>query len=378
MKRREILYKKVRDEIREILANHDKSDAPLPTEKEICQLFKISRGTVRKAFEELEHDKLIQRIPGKGTFAASPALSADHNFSRKELVIIFIPKAEDLERDPLSTFVFFDMLRGVARGCEIFGYQTHIIEKLPGFSQLSFDAYINEVKKNSAKGVIFLGYSKDDEFTCTHFEKNSIPSVIAMGHFRNIKVNFVAPDTQNGVKNAVNKLIALGHRKIAFISGPLDLLTFQLRLNGYRDALDANGIDFSRDMLIECIDGSAESAKMATKTLLAARKDITAIFSANDMRALGAMQAIKEQGLKIPDDISIIGFDNIKESTLSEPPLTTVDHPRFDLGFKTVELLNKIILKEISTPACQLLETNLIERASCSICKTSPDPIIQK
>jgi LacI family transcriptional regulator, repressor for deo operon, udp, cdd, tsx, nupC, and nupG len=365
MKRKEPLYIKICEEIRIALAKHKDPAEPIPTELEFCKRFKASRGTVRKAIEALANEGLIHRISGKGSFLGTGMENSEkrHLFTKKEIVIVVFPCSEDLEKNNLSIFVFFDMLRGVTKACEVFGFQMHLIER-PAVMNPDFGRQCaNEIEQHEAEGIIlFGGYEKEIE----ELKKKNYPYVLILGHLKSIDANYVSVDTEQGVENAVESLINMGHRKIGFISGGLDLLTFQLRLNGYKAALEKHEIEYSRNLVTECIDGSIEAAKKATAKLLKIKSPPTALFCATDIRAMGAMEAAKERGMKIPNDISIIGFDNIKESSKTNPPLTTVEHPRFDLGYKSIELLDKLISGRQTAPTFELISAKLIKRSSCA------------
>jgi LacI family repressor for deo operon, udp, cdd, tsx, nupC, and nupG len=367
MKRKEPLYIKIREEIRALLARHTNPETPIPPENEFCNRFKVSRGTVRKAFEDLEREGIIHRIPGKGTFLASGSEKAEKRslFTRRELIIVVLPCSEDLEKNHLSMFVFFEILRGITKACEAYGYQMHLIER-PAYMNPDFGKQCaNEIERNGAEGIIFLGGGM--EYETEEFRKKKYPYVIIQGHLKPMHgENFVSTDTESAVKKAVEMLIKMGHKRIGCLSGAFDLLTFQLRLNGYRRALEENGLSYERELTLEGREGSIEEARQCAKKLLELKNPPSALFCATDIRALGAMEAIHEKGLRIPEDISIIGFDNIKESSETNPPLTTIEHPRFDLGYKSVELLSKLINGQVEAPASNLAESKIIRRKSCA------------
>ena len=130
---------------------------------------------------------------------------------------------------------------------------------------------------------------------------------------------------------AVEYLIGKGHREIAFIGGLKDISANQERLQGYKEALEFNEIEINENYIASG-DFKRESGHHTMKSLLQVRPRPTAVFAANDLLALGAIQAIKEQGLTIPSDVAVIGFDDIEFASLPEIQLTTVAQPKYDMG----------------------------------------------
>jgi ABC-type sugar transport system substrate-binding protein len=126
-------------------------------------------------------------------------------------------------------------------------------------------------------------------------------------------------------------LIACGHRRIAHITGPLAIDDSRARLQGYQRALEAAGISFDERLVIEA-DFHESGGRQATQALLKRQLDFTAIFVGNDQMATGALDALKEAGLTVPDDISLIGFDDVLFAQYLTPKLTTIRQPLFEMG----------------------------------------------
>ena len=152
------------------------------------------------------------------------------------------------------------------------------------------------------------------------FKADNIPVIAFDRFFDNLNCPLVVTDNKNGAKDVVEYLISLGHTRIACISGSLAKL-YSERLDGYKQALKENGISYD-EKLVRNGDYRYESGYVLTKELL--REHPTAIFVCNDMMAYGAYKAIEEQGMSIPEDISVVGFDDLMFSSLLSVPLTTV------------------------------------------------------
>jgi len=166
-----------------------------------------------------------------------------------------------------------------------------------------------------------------------------------------------------GALQAMNHLLGLGHKRIGHITGRRDLVSAMRRLKGYRDALTAAGIPIDDD-LIQCGDYTSETAQICTQNMLKMENPPTAIFAANDMSATGVYQAIQGAGLRIPDDISVVGFDNLPDVIFLDPPLTTVNQNVAEMGRIAVEMIVKLIGGEPLENNLHKIHTQLVIRDS--------------
>jgi LacI family transcriptional regulator len=184
---------------------------------------------------------------------------------------------------------------------------------------------------------------------------------------------------REGALAAMNYLTGLGHRRIGYITGRMELASSNQRLQGYKDGMAAAGIPLNED-LVEIGDYSTEMAVICARKLLSLTDRPTAIFAANDMSAMGVYHAATEFGLKIPVDLSVIGFDNLHEAAYLNPPLTTIDQFVEQMGTTATEMLVKLVKGE-SLPINSAEEgnlyripTQLVIRDSCtSVPCHSPD-----
>ncbi len=157
-------------------------------------------------------------------------------------------------------------------------------------------------------------------------------------------------------------LINLGHKRIAHIAGPDHVLSSRARASGYRKALRTARITFD-DSLMQRGDFTVEAGEKMMQVLMQQRQTPTAVFCANDEMAIGAIRSLKAVGLNVPDDISVVGFDDQEIAHLYEPPLTTVHIPRFDIGYQAMTMLRDVLAQQRSTRST-LLATRLIIRAT--------------
>ena len=180
--------------------------------------------------------------------------------------------------------------------------------------------------------------------------------------------NVVEATNWQGAYEATRYLIELGHRQIAFVKGSFAIRSAADRLRGYKAALADYDIPIRQELVLEG-DYQQQTAYHLTKRLLQSVKDPpTAIFAANDISAFGAMDAARESGLHIPDDISIIGFDDIPQASLVYPKLTTIRQPLEQMGNVAVKMLLAQIEDRSLPPQRVVLATQLIIRDSCAPC----------
>lgn len=175
-------------------------------------------------------------------------------------------------------------------------------------------------------------------------QQSNKPYVFAHRLFGSPIRNSVVPDEFYGATLAVEHLIALGHRRIAYINGPASWHTAQQRLAGYTATLASYGLDLVPDY-VQPGDWEYESGTRAVTNLLALDEPPTGIFAANDLMALGAICALQEQGVRVPEDIAIVGYDNREFARIVRPRITTVSMPVYEMGRTAAESL----LRQIET-----------------------------
>jgi LacI family transcriptional regulator len=193
----------------------------------------------------------------------------------------------------------------------------------------------------------------------------SVPVVAIDPHAGPAHMPTVDADNLHGAVLATEHLLALGHRRIGFLGGREDLESSRLREEGYRTALRAAGIEVD-PALVRVGGYRRQSATGPARELLTLADRPTAIFAANDLSAIGTMDVAVELGLAVPDDLSVVGFDNVPESALTHPPLTTVSQPMQRMGSEAVHLLIHLMNGTEGEGTHVRLPTELVERGSTS------------
>ncbi len=202
--------------------------------------------------------------------------------------------------------------------------------------------YLNIMKQKKIDGIILIttNYYNDLLSIVKNYQ---IPVVFASGYISDPEISCVTVDNVAAAYDIVEFLCEAGHKDIAFIKGPdLDLLASQERLRGVKLALRLSEIEYNPGRFIEG-DFTFESGYSAAKKIINKFPDVTAIFAFNDEMAVGAIRYLKEQNIKVPEDISVVGFDGIELGKYIDPALTTIKQSGYQLGLKSIEMLNKII-----------------------------------
>ena len=238
--------------------------------------------------------------------------------------------------DILNPF-FPEVVRGVEDTARIKNYSMVLCNT--DYDLRKEENYINFLLQIRASGIIFASTRIHDSIIY-ELKKLKYPFILLSRIHPIIETDFVGVDNELGAKIAVKYLIDKGHKKIAHITGPLDTSPAMQRLNGYKNALKENGIEYDEDLVMTGDFRESGGYECAKKLLIINRKKRpTAIFAANDLSAMGAMEAIYSLGLKVPDDISIIGYDNIHISSYPSINLTTINQPKYEMAKIATEIL---------------------------------------
>ena len=263
---------------------------------------------------------------------------------------------------------------------ESISYQSFTFEVIAGvrsfFGNTSYDLIIvpeNTKNKNreslknicysrGVDGLFVLGIRTDDSYI-TELKEDFLPTVAIDYPLSGKRISYIESDNIKGCKLAINYLVSKGHKHIAFINGHNFAAISQVRLDGYKIALKENSIPYNPGITISS-DYTKEGGYKAANILLKKNHHITAIFAASDLMAVGTIKAINEQGLKVPDDIAVIGFDDVFFAEHSQPGLTTVRQHKFEMGYQGAKLLHRIIEQPDYIPKKKRIDVELIIRNS--------------
>ena len=221
---------------------------------------------------------------------------------------------------------------------------------------------VHQLISRSIDGVIFVETWRDESNNTLDLANK--PYVYVYRLFDGEYANSVIVDDRHGAHLAVEHLVKLGHRRIAYINGPHDWASSKERLVGYQDVLAQYGIP-SDPALVEEGTWEVQSGYVATKKFLVVRDSPTAIFAANDLMALGAIYAIQDAGLNVPKDIAVVGYDDRDLASFSNPTITTVCPPSFEMGQLAAQLILNRLENQIEIEDPIRVQGRLIIRESC-------------
>ena len=224
--------------------------------------------------------------------------------------------------------------------------------------------YVQSLLEKRIDGIMMNSVSMLSREQQAQLAASGVPIVLLNRSASNETFSTVCADNELGGTLAARYLLGLGHRKIAHLTGPRQHGNLSDRTRGFVRALQSVKNPVQPIVLHGKFnfDGGTE----LTRKLLDGHPDVTAIFAANDVMALGVVQAVLQRGLRIPEDLSLIGFDNIEFSGVVHPPLTTVHQPKYEMGAAAVEILLRLARdKGKQTPEHRRLGVELIERESC-------------
>ena len=253
----------------------------------------------------------------------------------------------------------------VARGIEDVGFEK-------GYSVILCNSdrnlekeltYLDTLIAKRVDGIIFIAATAQVEHVKSLIE-SGMPVVVADRKMPEVEVDSVLADNFQGGYEATKHLLDLGHRWIGCISGPWDLTPSADRVAGYKLALNQHGLQADDDLIVRG-DYLCQSGEMAVRRFSELSAPPTAIFACNDLMAIGAMKGIQEQGLRVPEDISVVGFDDIALASYLNPPLTTIAQPKYELGKLAAELVIQRTTGSGSREKQEIvLESRLVVRGS--------------
>lgn len=330
------------------------------TSYDVAQLAGVSRTTVSFVLNNVEGINISEGTRQRVLDAAQqlnyyPDASARTLVSGKSHTLGLVIR-QDTEQVFVDAFLP-QVVLGLSQACSERGFQILINPLAP----LERGGYARLIHEKHVDGIVLSGPRSDDS-ELLHLVQENVPLVL-MGQLPGTTIPFVDINAEDGAKKAVQHLISLGHRRIGIITNaPFEYTSAQQRHSGYQQALREANLPYDDD-LVRTGAYTPASGRVAMHSLLRISNPPTAVFVASDVVCMGAMQAIRRAGLRIPEDISLVGFDDIALAAYFEPPLTTLRLPAYQLGWTAGRKLADII-EDRAENSATMLDTDLILRES--------------
>lgn len=334
------------------------------TIKDVAKLAKVAPSTVSRV---IANNPRISEKTKKKVREAMDELGYHPNFIARSLasqstqaIGLVMPSSTDVVfQNPF----FPTVLRGLSEGAHEKHYALYMTtgktdnEILDGVTQM--------VQGGRVDGVVLL-YSKIEDKVLMYLQERGIPFVVIGKPFKHVEeITHVDNDNFRATKEVTEYLIQLGHDHIAFVGGNLNLVVTVERLLGYEKALREAGIPLNDDYIVH-EEFLREGGQEAVRELISLKVPPTALVVADDLMALGVLNTLDELGIKVPEDISIISFNNVLVSEMSRPPLTSVDINIFDLGFEAARSLIQKIENPKEPIKRIIIPHQIVKRFSCS------------
>ncbi|MFF2847210.1 LacI family DNA-binding transcriptional regulator [Streptomyces sp. NPDC058001] len=340
-----------------------------PTLEDVARVAGVSRATVSRVVNGVRNvDPTIQEAVRRAVASTgyTPNRAARSLVTRRAETIALVVSgaggASEAEQSAFASRVFADPFFGrVVSG--VIGYlRPRAMHPVLMFAETdeTRDQVVSYLRQGNADGALIVSTHAEDPLPALVAEAG-IPAVLFARPATPVPISFVDVAHQDGARLAAEHLLARGRRRVATITGPLDVLAGQDRLAGFRDAMARRGHAYVR-----VAEGgfTLASGEDAMRRLLAEHPDLDGVFAANDLMAQGACLVLREQGRRIPDDVAVVGFDDSSAATACRPPLTTVRQPVEDMAAAMARLLHERLTGVHTEATSVIFEPELVVRNS--------------
>lgn len=362
-----VLYRQLADVLKQYFCDsHMPVGKRLPTEFELSAKYGVSRGTVRQALGLLEEEGLLERVPGLGTFLKKEVNKEAHqgNLPHQLQIGLIVPFAQD----QLS----LNILIGVESVAKYRGYQVVFSHSNENMEQEKADI-ARMVRDKVAGFIIFPCSNSDYDEAIWQLNEEKVPFVLVDRFFPDLDCDYVVADNLGGGYRATEHLILLGHKEIGFVyHSDADIrytTSVRDRYEGYRKALEDYHLDFKESWRAPLdnppFTASRDDALLPYMAYLSQKDRPNAVLVVNDTSAISLIAAAGRLGINVPDDLAVVGFDNIKMAAQIQVPLTTINQQRTELGIRATHLLLGRIDGLTGPSEHIVIPTDLVIRESC-------------
>ncbi|WP_306462119.1 LacI family DNA-binding transcriptional regulator [Jeotgalibacillus sp. S-D1] len=325
---------------------------------DVAKLANVSTATVSRVLRNPDsvkkktRDKVLESIE---QLNYQPNVLARHfRRSKTNTILVIVPN--------IANTIFSQMVQGIEATASQNNYRV-----LLGNSNRNVEKeydFLNILRQRQVDGMILLSGKIDRDTLQELLEQ--YPIVLASEYLKDVEMSTVCINNIKCGKEATKHLLAQGHRRVAHISGPMNSMLSVDRQGGYLEAMNEYGLKRDNRLILEG-DFSFESGYERMKGFLRLKDRPTALFAASDEMAMGAIKAAKAEGIAVPEELAVVGFDDIRFSSIFEPGITTVAQPAVEMGNTSMELLLKHIKDPAFKPELIMLESEMIIRESCGL-----------
>ncbi|GHI00710.1 LacI family DNA-binding transcriptional regulator [Neobacillus kokaensis] len=339
------------------------------TIKDVARLANVAPSTVSRVIADSPRisEETKQKVKdAMEQLGYHPNLNARNLASKSTQTIgLVMPSSKDVGfQNPF----FPTVLQGISEGAQEKNYALHMTT---GKSEKEIlEAVIHMVQGRRVDGVVLLTSRVEDQVV-SYLRTRKFPFVLIGKPYKDIEeITHVDNDNVRAMKEATDYLIQLGHQQIAFIGGTKELIVTVDRQDGYEKALQEADIPVKGEYIVH-EEFLREGGQEAVRELMALKKPPTALVVADDFMALGVLNTLDELGIRVPDDISIVSFNNVLLAEMAKPPLTSVDINIFELGYQASKNLIQLVENEKEPTKRLIISHRLVERSSCTELNTA-------
>ena len=323
---------------------------------EVARAAGVSTATVSRALSSPETVKpatreRVLRVVEELDYRPN-ALARQLRMQETKTVVVIVPT--------LINPLFAEAIQGVEMEAAANGYQVLVadIQKQKAVENY----YMNAIRQRQIDGIISMSASVAGKIVEEVAEE--YPLVVAIQSFPDRRIPNVSIDNAAAARAMMTHLLRMGHRKIAHITASSTLTVYQDRLDSYRSALCEQGLDVDEELICRG-EATIRGGYEQMEALLSGGREFTAVFCAGDTMAMGAIKALKQHGLRVPQDVAVCGFDDVEQAAFWDPALTTIRQPKQEIGRAAFRKLLAKIRKEPMPVTRDLLPYELVIRDSC-------------
>jgi LacI family transcriptional regulator len=330
-----------------------------PTLRDVAQLAGVHPATASRALNPATRPR-VNSDTARKVIKAADSLGYQPNpiarslkTARTSTVGVVIPD--------LTNPLFPPIVRGIEDVLSTAGYNAYIVNT--DNDPAREEAQIESLRSRQVEGLI-VATARRQHPLLVRLHELGLRMVLVNRRVDDLELPSVTADDAAGTQLAVAHLAALGHRRVAHLAGPSETSTGRVRARAFRHAVRDHGLDDDPVLVAECGHWSEADGAQALRGLLDAGVEFTAIVAGNDLLALGCYDVFAERGLECPDDLSVVGFNEMPFLDKMRPPLTTVAIPHYEIGYEAARLLLDSIDEPNRHPRSVLLPASLVVRRS--------------